>query len=489
MPSQREFRRAAKRLLALEVRLKQARHVNRADFLRAHSMARAEAAEAAAAQTLVETLRLRFPHPAELAALREADFATVLDVATAGVTVLARVPGFDGSLARGVRAAAREARAELAAVAAPRFTPDEPTPAQTQLLRLIANRVVVDRWVGSRRDELLAFSRSAHRLLARAGDGGTDLEELVAPRLESDLAGGLASALKEARAGRPRGRGIWQDFQSHPSEYYAVIEALVGGPRRSARSYGAIPGELVAAAMAQRLDLSLFRSTLRPFQEFGVRFALFQGRLVLGDEAGLGRTAQTIALIAHLAATGERRALIIAPPNRHDHWERRIRHLSALTPVRVGGTRPTSSLSEWRAVGGVAIGTDEVLGKHGAFRTNGVALLVFDGSQHLVNADPAALRRIADVIDRTERVLLLTDATLDDQPAAILALARMARPDLASSIPAEPGGRKSATLRSLTSEVYLARTAGDVAAEVRHAAGAERGHLVQTDASGATAGR
>jgi hypothetical protein len=114
MPSQRELRRAAKHLLALEGRLKQARHVNRPDFLRTHSLARAESADAVAAQTLVETLKSRFPHPATLAAPRDADFTTVLDVATAGVTVLARVPGLDASLARAARAAAREVRTELA---------------------------------------------------------------------------------------------------------------------------------------------------------------------------------------------------------------------------------------------------------------------------------------------------------------------------------------------------------------------------------------
>ena len=471
MPSPREVRSAAQLLLALESRLERARRVPRADFAFAYGLARTESADRSAATTSIDSLGARAPSPAEVSALRGRDFATVLDIATASIAQLALVPGVDIGRARTIRAAARAARAELAASAAPRLTPDDPTPAQTQLVRLIGGRVVVDRFAGALRDDVVDFARAARLLPRTRGSGSSGLEALVAPHVESGLAESLSVALKQAQAAKPRASAVWEDFRDHQGEYYAVIEALAGSPRRSARSYGAIPDDLAAAIAAQPLDLALFRSTLLPFQAFGARFALFQGRVVLGDESGLGKATQCVAAMAHLAAGGERRVLVIAPPARHDHWERRVRHLSSLVPVRLGGPRPASALAEWRAVGGVAIGSDDVLGLVGSFGTDGIALLVIDGAHHLADADPTALRRVTDVIDRADRVILLTGRTLGASPAGAVALARMARPDLATDFHEHPDKRRLGALRAHLAAVYLARTAKDVESELRARAG------------------
>jgi hypothetical protein len=467
MASPRDIRRAAQLLLSLESRLERARRVPRADFMFAYGLARAESADRSAATTAIDSLGARAPSPAEVASLRGRDFTTVLDIATASIAQLALVPGIDIGRARTIRAAARAARAQIASEAIPRLIADDPTAAQTQLVRLICGRVVVDRFAGTYRDDVVTFARAARQLPRERGSGAAGLQALVAPYVESGLAENLITALEQARAAKPRGRAVWEDFRDHPGEYYTVIEALAGGPRRSARSYGAIPDGLAAAIAAQPLDLSLFRSTLLPFQAFGARFALFQGRVVLGDESGLGKAAQCIAVMAHLAAGGERWVLVIAPPGRHDHWERRVRNLSSLVPTRVGGPRPASALSEWRAVGGVAIGSDDVLGLVGSFGTDGIALLVIDEAHHLADADPTARRRMTDVINRADRVILLTGRTLGASPAGVVALARMARPDLATQLPEHPDKRRLGALRARLAAVYLARTARDVDPELR----------------------
>jgi hypothetical protein len=467
MAPPREIRRAAQLLLTLESRLERARRVSRADFTYAYGLARAESADLTAATTAIDSLGDRAPSAAEVAALRGRDFVTVLDIATASIAQLALVPGVDIGRARTIRAAARAARAEIAASAAPRLTPDDPTPAQTQLVRLIRGRVIVDRFAGAYRDDVVAFARAARPLLTAMRGGGSGLDALLAPHVESGLAAHLSTALTEARAAKPRGRAIWEDFRAHPGEYFTVIEALAGGPRHTVRSYDSVPRDLAAAIAAQPLDLTLFRSTLLPFQAFGARFAVFQGRVVLGDESGLGKAAQCIAVMAHLAAGGERGALIIAPPARHNHWERRVRDLSKLVPIRVGGTHPASALAEWRAAGGVAIGSDDVLGAVGSFGTTGISLLVIDAAHHLTDADPTAMLRVAEVIDRADRVILLTGRNLEESPAGVVALARMARPDLASEFPEHPEKRGVAALRASLATVYLARTARDVKPELR----------------------
>ena len=51
---------------------------------------------------------------------------------------------------------------------------------------------------------------------------------------------------------------------------------------------------------------SYLKTKLRKYQEFGVRFILHQGNVLLGDEMGLGKTIQAIAAMVSLYSAGER---------------------------------------------------------------------------------------------------------------------------------------------------------------------------------------
>jgi hypothetical protein len=499
MPSQHEVRRAAKRLVALADRLDKSRAMRMSDFWFLHGVAAAETADRAAAEAPVDTLGMGVGSREQFAAMRDGEFATIGDVATGSIPRLARVPGVEPGFARAARAAAREVRARLVTSTAPRFTPAEPTPAQTSLLRAMSRRVLADRASLELREDVVGFARAARRLVpasraaanplaravagergrARAAEALAQLDALLAPHAQSNLAGTLTERLKGARVRRLRPDAVWEDFRGHPGEYYAVLEAIAGGPRRVARTYGAIPGHLVAAAVAMPFNPTPFRGTLRPYQEFGARFATFQGRLVLGDEDGLGRTIQAIAVMANLAARGTTRVLVLAPPHLHERWERAVRRYSGLVPIRVSDEGRLGALTEWRAVGGVAIASDEVLGARGTFDATHVALLVVDQAHHVATAPPAASGRIADLADRTDRVLFLTGRSLASHPAEILALARMARPDLAATLPHAPGPDGEQALRAKLSAVYLSRRLRDVAAEVPRDASADAGAAVR----------
>jgi len=524
MPSPHEVRRAASSLVRLAYRLERTRAIRMSDFWFLHGVAAAETADRRAAEAPVDTLGVSVGSREQFAAMRDGEFATVGDVATGSLPRLSSLPGVEPGFARAARSAAREVRTRLVASTAPRFTPADPTPAQTSLLRIMSRRVLTDRAALGLREDAVAFARPATRLLpasraatnpiahalagvrarARAADALAQLDALLAPHAASGLGATLAERLKAARV-RALGRdAVWEDFRLHPDEYYAVLEDLAGGPRRVARTYGAIPGHLVAAAVAMPFNPTPFRGTLRPYQEFGARFATFQGRLVLGDEDGLGRTVQAVAVMANLAAHGTTRVLVLAPPPLHERWERAVRRYSGLVAIRIATAGNVAALSEWRAVGGVAIATDEVLGEHGSFRASDVALLVVDQAHHVATAPPAAAGRIADLADRTDRVLFLTGVPIAEHPAEILALARIARPDLAATLPsaiplgAMPPGAVpldatfaagEEALRARLSAVYLARRLRDVAAEIPRAASAEPGRAADAGALGALAGR
>ena len=71
---------------------------------------------------------------------------------------------------------------------------------------------------------------------------------------------------------------------------------------------GYLPAEIAEQVRDQPLDLSLVTASLRGYQAFGAKFALVQGRVIIGDEMGLGKTLQALAAMAHLAAPAGRGA-------------------------------------------------------------------------------------------------------------------------------------------------------------------------------------
>ena len=472
MPSPREVRRAAARLIRASRRLRRARALSAADYAYALDVVRRETVDRIAASTPIGTLTGAAEDSAAMAALADA-FATVLDVAGADIVDLARVPGIDLSEARRLRAAARDTRDALASSAAPRFTPDAPTAAQTVLIRSIRRRVLVDRALGERRETVRTVAKEARRLLSAARNSGpvsrfvagprgaargdaalARLTELIGPHIDDDLAGETLRRLRAARLVPVGADEVWKDFRDHPDEYYAVLEATSGGPRRAPRDYGPLPRAAVTGAIQTRLDLSLLRTPLEPAQRFAAQFAVHQGRIVLGDDATLDPTLEVLAVASHLAAVGQRHTLILAPPRRLAQWEEAVREHTSLTPVGVGANAGAPGLTEWRAVGGMAIGTDAVLGARGAFRAPTLSLLVVDEAHHVAGADAAAKRRVAAAADLADRVILVSDRATRSHPDIARILACIARPDL---IPAFDDDSDTHASDARLGDVHLSR--------------------------------
>ena len=102
---------------------------------------------------------------------------------------------------------------------------------------------------------------------------------------------------------------VWEDFRKHSAAYYAAFDRLdrmVG--TLVDNSYSGLPEELVRQVEMQPLYTDGLRATLRSYQEFGTRYILRQGNVLLGDEMGLGKTVQAIAAMVSLKADPRRRS-------------------------------------------------------------------------------------------------------------------------------------------------------------------------------------
>jgi SNF2 family DNA or RNA helicase len=119
--------------------------------------------------------------------------------------------------------------------------------------------------------------------------------------------------------------------------------------------------ELLDRIDAQFLDTSTIKATLRQYQSFGGKFALTQGRVIIGDKMGLGKTLQAISVIAHRHATGATRFLVICPASVLTNWIREVQSHSELAITKIHGEDHKGSLQKWITEGGIGITTFDTL--------------------------------------------------------------------------------------------------------------------------------
>lgn len=105
------------------------------------------------------------------------------------------------------------------------------------------------------------------------------------------------------------------------------------------------------------LDLSHLRATLRGYQVFGAQYAIHQERSILGDEMGLGKTVQALAVLAHLAAKGQRRFMVVCPASVQINWVKETAKHSTLATHMLHGAGRDDAGRRWLREGGVAVTT------------------------------------------------------------------------------------------------------------------------------------
>lgn len=263
----------------------------------------------------------------------------------------------------------------------------------------------------------------------------------------------------------------WQDFLQNAGHYYALLEELGFSTATQRAVAGGLPSEIVDAIRRFELDTSQLTASLRGYQSFATRFSLVQGRVVIGDEMGLGKTVEAIAVLAHLHAAGERRAMVICPAAVLANWMREVSAFSRLTPHLLHGGGRMSALTRWQRDGGVAVTTFETLGwleeawpdgfrAREASGGQGVSCVVVDEAHYIKN--PAALRsrRAARLIGAAGHALLLTGTPLENRVEEFRALVGYIRPDLVLH------ESSAHHFRSQVAPVYLRRKQEDVLAEL-----------------------
>lgn len=416
-----------------------------------------------------------------LQALEDAGLRTVGDVLDAGPEELEALPGVGPHTARAAAAAAQRLAETLRAGFPVRVEPGEDGPLGRELAAALHRLHHLDRMLAPHRTHLADFASSVAVQARHAAPARSRLGLLVrlpgtrdrARRALASLARwepwlaatGLPDVVARLTAHlagpRPGPLAVWEEFERDAATFYALLGEVVPGV--NAVGHGVLPAELVERIEAFPLDTSLLRVRLRGYQAFGARFALNQGRVLIGDEMGLGKTVQAIAVVAHLAATGERTALVVCPASVVVNWCREVALHSELPVHRVHGAGREEALAAWRRDGGVAVTTFETL-RH--VPAGDPAVLVVDEAHYVKNPDARRTQEVATWAGRCPRVLLLTGTALLNRVEELLALTRLLQPELVASLPVHLRMLDAETFRRHIAPVYLRRNLEDVLVEL-----------------------
>ncbi|MEU6867375.1 DEAD/DEAH box helicase [Streptomyces sp. NPDC046876] len=433
-----------------------------------------------------------------VAVIEAAGFDTVLKVLDAGPHRLRRLPGVGRQTADQALAAARQLAEAAGETVAVHLDVDRPEPGTTALVtalhllveagpdarravaaaeeldaglgplladaapaagRLGRLRLLRLRWAGrecrERRERVLAAVAGIGRVTRQAEREGAGL---LLGQASVDLLRGPAD---EAAA--------WVDFCLRSAEYpglLAEIAERAGGGPDPAAAEGFLPDAVAARVRAQLLDTAHLRVPLRGYQAFGARFALAQRRVVLGDEMGLGKTVQAIAALAHLAAQGEGRFLVVCPAGVLINWIRELQARSSLRAVLLHGPGRHDAYADWCRRGGVAVTTFQALAGFPQPAGGGPAMLVVDEAHHVKNPQTRRSAAVADWAGRCPYVLFLTGTPMENRVTEFRSLVRILRPEADSGIGDVDAAAGPSAFREAVAPAYLRRNQRDVLAEL-----------------------
>lgn len=429
------------------------------------------------AELPVEELR-RLAPGLRLGGLLDAGLDTVAKVHAAGTRRLSALPGVGRRTAHDVKDAAKAAAGKVEAETRFRFDPDRRDDDQTRLLAALTAERHARGAAEALREPLAEYARrlaadlpaaeraAGRRPAAEAVDALAALEALLGEPATRDLERALADAWRRADPDSHDSDDLWRAFEAEPAYYGTAIANLTSTDAAAAEDH--LGEDLRKSVDAVKLDLGLVTTPLRAYQRFGAKFAVHQGKAVLGDERGLGKTLQALAACAHLAADGGRHFLVVCPAGAQADWTAEARRHTSLRTYDLHGPGREEEGAKWLRDGGLAVTTFGALNRLECLERDGLypAMLVVDEA-HLVK-DPETRRALAilDVREHARATLFLTGAPMERRAEEFRNLLSYLESDLAAAIGPDAAIAGADAFRRLVAPVYLRRDQEDVLAEL-----------------------
>ena len=421
-----------------------------------------------------------------LGLIEAAGYRTVGQAAAVGVARLQQIPGVGPQTASQVIAAARQLSLAMTQSVRLRLDPDTRPPPQTKLLAELHAYGIARPQVSPGNENLSEIATALDAVLAgsrraasrvrmffsgpRKREEGRNalgqLEAIMRSVRETGLETRLQEQLAALGARTPDATSLWEDYEERAVFYNGLlIEVGELAPDVEA-GQGFIPADIARRVHQYPLDLSLMRASLRGYQAFGAKFALCQGRAILGDEMGLGKSVEALAAMCHLHLEGRRHFLVVCPASVLVNWTHEVQRHSELRPYRLHGPDRQRNFQAWTRTGGVAVTTYDSLRSLPSPAGVDLGLLVVDEAHYAKNMTAERTKAVRHWAGTTSRVLFLTGTPMENRVEEFRVLVSHLRPDLVLRINNVDGLIGASHFRTAVAPVYLRRNQSDVLAEL-----------------------
>ena len=423
-----------------------------------------------------------------LAKLEQAGISTVADVLANTREQLLEIPGIGAQTVDEIKAAAELLAERSVADTRPRFDPVRRDPRHSRILAHLRAerdaaaaaddlRGAVHRFRSRAEPYFAAADRAGSRLAmlfsrrGRKAEALAGLDALEAVNTETEtrvLERDLAAALDRARPERWSSDELWRDYEQQAASVNTALARITGSDEEDAeRAEDFVDDDLRQEIETLPFDGTLLRTDLRFYQLFGAKYAIHQRKAIIGDEMGLGKTIQSLAVAAHLAADGQRRALVVCPASVVPNWLNEIRKHTHLDAFSLHGPDREEEARKWLRRGGIAVTTFNTIDRLESLpRRAKLALVVVDEAHYIKNPNAKRSIAVGGVIGRSKRALLLSGTPMENRVQEFKALIGHLRPDIAQRVGEGDAVVGAEAFRQTVAPVYLRRNQEDVLTEL-----------------------
>lgn len=408
----------------------------------------AQLRESRAAETLREIPVTQAEHPdgaIRTAALEKAGIHTMAEVLGYSRQELVEIPGFgETSAERILDAADRMLEAARQSV---RLHLGQDDPAALPVLRTVY-RALRERPMAAQAAEQAGELRSRAKVLEQESlpasgffrwlfasrpqrERAAAAVESIRALLESETARQLARWEQESAQADAAGESeILREFEEQAAAYYTAVEDLTGASLPDTAAHGALSDELI------------------------------------GDEMGLGKTIEAIAVMAHLAAQGSGKFLIVCPAGVLINWCREIGKHSSVPVLRLYGDDREELCTRWLSEGGAGVTTYETLQRLPLEGLEHLDLLIADEAHYVKNPEARRTAALTALAQKAERVLYLTGTPLENRVEEMCFLLSTLSPETAAKARELSDMAGAEPFRQAIAPVYLRRRREDVLTEL-----------------------
>ena len=258
----------------------------------------------------------------------------------------------------------------------------------------------------------------------------------------------------------------WESFASNPVRFFNDLEKIDPGVLGNDDSVYGLPEDIAAAIQEEEFLSEGLLCELRRYQEWGVKYALHQRRILLGDEMGLGKTVQAIAVMVSLRNAGATHFVVVCPASVLENWCREVRKMSTLNVTKVHGARRTEALYEWMKIGGVAVTTYETTSHFLLPEDFTFKIMVVDEAHYIKNPAAKRTRNVMRLGGHAERLMFMTGTALENNVDEMITLIGMLKPSVAERVKNMKFMASAPQFREAISSVYYRRKREDVLTEL-----------------------